>query len=140
MSYYWPIVIIVASNICYHISAKALPVQINPFASLGVTYLIGGVAAFGLYYLTSPVKNLMAEYGNLNWTAFVLGIAIVGLEFGSISMYKAGWDISVGSLVANIALAVMLVLIGVLFYRESLNLQKLAGIVLCFAGLIVLSR
>jgi len=140
MNYYWPIILIVGSNVCYHITAKSTPESINPLASLGITYVISAAAAVLLYFITSPVKNLATEYGSLNWSAFVLGIAIVGLEFGSISMYKAGWNISLGSLVANIVLAVILILIGVLFYKETISLQKAVGAGLCLIGLILINR
>ena len=140
MNFYLPILVIVGSNVCYHISAKSLPASINPFASLGVTYLISAAVAMTLYFLTSPVKNLAIEYTHLNWTALALGIAIVGLEFGSINMYKVGWNISIGSLVANIALAVVLVLVGTLIYKDSMTLQKMAGIGLCVGGLILISK
>ncbi len=140
MNYYLPIIIIVGSNVCYHISAKSLPGSINPFASLGVTYLISAALAMTLYFLTSPVKNLAAEYTHLNWTALALGIAIVGLEFGSINMYKVGWNISIGSLAANIALAVVLMLVGVMIYKDTITLQKMAGIGLCIGGLILISK
>lgn len=140
MNYYWPIILIVGSNVCYHISAKSMPESINPLASLGITYLIGAASVIVLYFLTSPVKNLATEYGNLNWTAFILGIAIVGLEFGSISMYKVGWNISMGSLVASIALAVILILIGILLYKETITIQKIIGVGLCIAGLILINK
>ena len=140
MNYYWPIILIVGSNVCYHICAKSTPESINPLASLGVTYMISAAAALLLYFITSPVKNLTAEYSSLNWTAFLLGIAIVGLEFGSINMYKAGWNISIGATVASIALAVILLFLGVLFYKETISVQKAAGIALCLIGLILINR
>lgn len=140
MNYYWPIILIVGSNVCYHISAKSMPESINPLASLGVTYITGAIAAFLLYFLTSPVKNLATEYSNLNWIPVILGISIVGLEFGSISMYKVGWNISIGSLVANIALAVILIIVGVMIYKETLTMQKIIGMVLCLCGLILINK
>lgn len=140
MNYYWPIILIVVSNVCYHLCAKSMPQSVNPLASLGITYLVGAASAVFLYFLTSPVKNLAAEYAGINWTVFILGVAIVGLEFGSINMYKLGWNISIGSLVANIALAVILILIGVLLYKETITPQQLMGIGLCLAGLIFINK
>jgi len=140
VSYYWPIMLIVASNVMYHITAKSIPETINPLASLGVTYLCSAALVLALYFITSPVKNLATEYGHLNWTAVMMGLAIVGLEFGSIYMYKAGWNISVGSLVSNIALALALIVVGLLFYKETINLQQFVGIGLCCVGLVLISK
>ena len=46
----------------------------------------------------------------------------------------------IGSLVSNIALAVLLILIGVLLYKESINIQKIIGIGLCLTGLILINK
>ena len=62
------------------------------------------------------------------------------LEVGWIYMYRAGWKVSVGSLVANIGLACTLLLIGVLFYKEVLTLRQLAGILLCMGSLFLLAK
>jgi uncharacterized membrane protein len=140
VSYYWPIMLIVASNVVYHITAKSVPETINPLASLSVTYIVSAAIALTLYFFTSPIKNLATEYTHLNWTAVMMGLAIVGLEYGSINMYKAGWDISIGSLFSNIALALALIVVGLLFYKETINLHQLVGIGLCCVGLVLISK
>lgn len=117
-----------------------MPGSINPLASVGITHITGAVLAFLLYFLTSPVKNLATEYSYLNWTPFVLGLSIVGLEIGNIYMYKVGWNISIGSLVSNIALAVILIIIGVMLYKEVITIEKIIGIALCLGGLILINR
>ncbi len=139
MSYYWPILLIVGSNVCYHIAARSVPGFINPLASLTVTYIVAAVVSLLIFLWTNQGKPLMAEYTNLNWAAFVLGIVIVGLEFGNICMYKAGWNISIGSLVCNISLAVLLITVGILIYKEAMTLQQFAGIALCIGGLVLLN-
>jgi len=140
LSYYWPIILVVVSNVAYHIVAKSTPVSINPLASLGITYLVGMIAVFLLYFLTSPVKSLATEYSGLNWTSFALGAAIVGLEYGFLNMYKVGWNISIGSLVASISVALILILVGILYYKEALTVPNLAGVLLCLAGLVLINR
>ena len=49
-------------------------------------------------------------------------------------MYRTGWKISVASLLANVLLAVLLLFIGLVFYREHLSMRQLAGICLCLFG------
>ncbi|MHC1719210.1 MAG: EamA family transporter [Clostridiaceae bacterium] len=140
MNFYWPLILIVASNVFYNLCAKSMPQSVNPLASLGITYLVAAASTIFLYFLTSPVKNLATEYAGVNWAVFILGISIVGLEFGYIYLYKLGWSISIGSLVANIALAVILVFVGVLLYKETVSPQQLMGIGLCIAGLIFINK
>ncbi|EKQ53525.1 MAG: EamA-like transporter family [Clostridium sp. Maddingley MBC34-26] len=51
-------------------------------------------------------------------------------------MYRVGWNISKGSLIANVSLVMLLIIIGVLFYKEHIGLYKIVGIVCCIVGLI----
>ena len=138
LSMLWPIALIVFSNIFYNICAKETPAGINPFASLSVTYLVGALFSALLYFALNKDANLLQEYVHLNWTSFVLGLAVVGLEAGSIYMYKAGWEMSCGQLVYSILLALCLILIGVTVYHESLDTSRIIGVILCMAGLILL--
>ena len=70
----------------------------------------------------------------------MLGISIVGLELGYLLAYRAGWNISVGSLVASILLALVLIPIGIMLYHEKFELTKVIGSVFCIVGLILINR
>lgn len=100
--YVFSIVLIVISNILYNICQKSTPKEANPFAALFITYLVAGILTLAVFFLSRPGKTLFQSFKGLNWTSLVLGASIVGLEFGYIMAFRAGWNISVGSLVANI--------------------------------------
>ena len=140
MNFYWPIILIVVSNVFYHICSKSTPQDINPFASLTVTYLVGAAVSAVLFFVLNPGQNLLAQYKQINWTTWILGIAIVGLEAGSIYMYKVGWSISTGQLVHSAILAICLIFVGYLLYKEAITPTKLVGIVLCLVGLFFINR
>lgn len=140
MNLYWPIALIVLSNIFYNVCSKSVPAEINPLASLTVTYVIGAATSGILYFALNRSGNLMREYHHLNWSSFVLGLAIVGLEAGSIYMYKAGWNISTGQLVYSSILAIALILIGYFFYHEAITGTKVAGILICMVGLFFINK
>lgn len=135
LNYIWPICLIVFSNVFYQICAKEVPDKINPLASLTITYLIGAISSLVLYYATNKNGNLVQEYHKLNWAPFVLGFVIVGLEVGTIYAYKAGWPISVEQIVQASILAVILIFVGALFYKEAVTWNKVVGILICLAGL-----
>ena len=135
MSYIWPMVLLIASNTVYQICAKSVPKEMNPFASLIVTYLVGAVASAVLYFVLGSDGNLLKEYGKLNWSPVVLGIVIVGLEAGWIYAYKAGWQISVGFIVSSAFLAIVLLLVGYFLYHEALTWNKILGAAVCLIGL-----
>lgn len=133
-SYIWPIALAVLSNVVYHLSSKSLPEDVSPFASLTVTYLIAALVSAGLHF-TLNGGSLIKEYSRLNWAPFVLGLVIVGLEAGFMYAYKAGWQVSTAALVQSCFLAVLLILVGWLFFKEALTWKKLAGAAICLIGI-----
>lgn len=134
------IALIVMSNIFYNICQKSTPEKANPFAALLVTYLVAGILSVVAFYLSRSEKTLIQSFKELNWTSLVLGVSIVGLEFGYIMAFRAGWNISVGSLVANILLAIALIPIGILLYNEAFGPNKVLGVILCITGLIIINK
>ena len=135
----WPLLFIVGSNCFYHICAKSMPADVNPFASLTLTYLVGALLSALLFLGSAGFSRLGTELAKTNWTALVLGISIVGLEAGFVFLYRAGWKVSSGALVANICLAVALLFIGWLLYKESISPRQLLGVALCCAGLLLVN-
>ena len=140
LSMLWPLLLIVAANCFYNICTKSLPENINTFGALVVTYLMGAFLSAVLFVASVKPQNIMPEMAKLNWTSFVLGIAIVGLEAGYVFLYRAGWKVSNGSLTANICLAVALLAIGPLLYNESISVRQLVGVVICAVGLFLISK
>lgn len=136
----WPALLVIGSNLFYHVATKGVSKGVNPFFSLMVTYGIGALFSFALYWVTdkSPGHLLQAAKG-LNWASFVLGLAIVGLEAGYIYLYRAGGKISAGPLACNITVSLALLLIGLLFYKEAVTLKQAAGMALCITGLIFIN-
>lgn len=138
-SFIWPIALVVLSNIVYQICAKSVPAQIHPLASLTVTYLTAALTSFILYYFLNRGGSLLREYGKLNWSPFVFGIVLVGLEVGFIYAYKAGWQVSTASIVQSSFLAVALIFVGLLLYQEALTWNKIVGVVICLVGLVFIN-
>ena len=139
ISYIWPIALVVLSNVVYQICAKAVPEGMNPFASLTITYLVGAAASAILFFVLGSGGSLIKEYQKVNWAPFILGIVIVGLEAGWIYAYKAGWQVSTGFIVQSAFLAVALLFVGYLLYHEALTWNKLVGVAVCLAGLVIIN-
>ena len=137
--YIWPLGLVIVSNVFYQICAKSVPQEMNPLASLTVTYLVGAVMSLILYYALNKNASILTEYRSLNWAPFVLGIVIVGLEVGYIYVYKAGWPVSTAQIVQAAVLAVILIFVGYILYREPITWNKIAGIAVCLCGLGLIS-
>ena len=138
-SYIWPIALVILSNTLYQVCAKSVPEGMNPLASLTITYLIGAVLSCALYYILNRDANLFREIRLTNWAPIVLGIVIVGLEVGFIYALRAGWQVSVAQIVSSAVVAVMMIFVGYLLYHEAVTWNKIVGIIICLAGLVLIN-
>ena len=140
LAYIWPIALVVAANTLYQICSKSVPDNLDPFASLTVTYLVSALVSFVLYCAISGNVNIMREYARLNWAPFVFGVVLVGLEVGFIYAYRAGWPVSTAQIVQSAFLAVILLFVGFALYREALTAKKVIGMAVCLAGLYIINK
>lgn len=138
-NYIWPIALVLLSNTAYQISAKGVPSNASPFAALTITYAVGAIVTAVMHFITHPSANILKEFAKMNWAPYVLGLVIVGLEVGWIYAYKAGWQVSTGSIVQSAFLAVILIFVGYFLYRESMTWNKIVGIVICLVGLVFIN-
>lgn len=139
-SYVWPIALVVLSNVVYQVCSKAVPTTMSPFASLFVTYLVGALASLIAFFALGSHDGLLQELRKVNWAPLVLGIVIVGLEVGFIYAYRAGWEVSMASVVQSSFLAVALLFVGRALYGEELSVTKIAGVIICLVGLWFINR
>ena len=139
-SYVWPIGLVVLSNVVYQMCSKGVPADMNPFVSLAITYAVGVVVSLVAFFFLGRQTNLAQELHKANWAPFVLGIVIVGLEVGFIHAYRAGWEVSMASVVQSSFLAIALLVVGHLVYGEAISPSKLAGMAICLVGLYFLNR
>ena len=140
LSYVWPIVLVVISNVVYQICARSVPKEMDAMASLTVTYAVGAVCSAVMYLLMNRNGSLLQEYGRMNLAPVLLGISVVGLEAGYIYAYKIGWPVSTASIVQSAFLALALIFIGALLYHEAVTASKVIGIAICMIGLYFISR
>ena len=137
--FYGAIALTVLANVLYHLVQKAIPANVNPLLSLTITYLVAAAASVILLPLFPLEGSLGAELRKINWTSFGLGAVIIGLELGFLLAYRAGWNISLASLVANTTVALILIPIGLLLFKERLTPVNIFGMVLALAGLVLVN-
>ena len=133
-----PLLLVVASNVTYQLPCKTTPASLDPFsgwfASCGVSCLL----CFVLMLVTKQ-GGLGEELRQIHPLNFILGLVIIGVEGGYLLMYRNGWQVSKGPLAAYICAAIVLLVIGTVFYREGLSPRKLAGMGLCLAGIFLVN-
>lgn len=137
--YIWPIVLVILSNVMYQLCARRMPNSVDPFAALTVTYLVGAGASLLLYLLLHKGGNIFEEFSQINWVPFIFGLVIVGIEVGWIFVYRAGWQISTAPIVQSAIVAVILIILGFLLFKESMTWNKILGVAVCILGLFFLN-
>lgn len=134
-----PLLLNVFGNTIYNVAGKGTPEKINSFASLSLSYMVGMVLCVILFFVTNPGGNIFAAVSKANWASYVLGLTIVFIDLALILLYRVGWDVSIGSLIANIGVSLMSVVVGVLCFGEAMTAMKASGIVVCVLGLYVVN-
>lgn len=138
--FYLSISLTVLSNVFYHVFQKLIPNSANPFAVLAVTYAAAMLICFVLIPLYPHTTSFLESFPQLNWAGLALALAIVGLELGFLLAYRSGWNISLAPLVSNVAVALILVFVGLVFFKEKLSLVKSIGIIACVIGLVLINQ
>lgn len=137
--YFIPIILTVIANIFYHIAQKYTSNKINPFFSLSVTYMVALFISVVLFFLTRKGESLIAEIHKINGASFILGIAIVLLEFGFLLAYRNGWNLSTASIISTVAVTVFLIPVGVGVFHETISSKKILGIIFSIFGMILMN-
>ena len=133
------ILLTVFSNVFYHIIQKNTPQQANVVLSLAVSYLVAGLICL-LLLPVFPIKEGMRQaLRDLSWTSVALAFTLVGLEVGFLLAYRAGWTISLAGLVSNATVAMLLLPVGLIFFRERLSGVNLLGALVAVVGLVLIN-
>lgn len=137
--FYFSIALTICSSALYHFMAKSTPANVNFTVSLLVTYAVAfAVTLLGFFFF--PVQNgLAAEIKQLNWASIGLAIAIVGIEFGFLLVYRSGWNLGIAAVLTNVVASLILVPVAILVFKDRISWVNVAGIFVCLAGLVMLN-
>ena len=137
--FYFSITLAICSSALYHFVAKSTPTNVNFSVSLIATY----ATALGVTLITALLfpadKGFAAELKNLNWASFLLAIAIVGIEFGFLLTYRAGWNLGIAAVLVNVVASLILLPVAVIFFKDKISWVNIVGIFVCLAGLVMLN-
>jgi drug/metabolite transporter (DMT)-like permease len=136
----FPIVLVVLGNLLYHVGQRAIPREANPVVATLAVYLVALVATLTTLPFMARDVALGSAWRSLNGSTVLVGVGVVAVELGFLLAYRAGWHLSTASLTANASLAIVLLALGGLAYREPITLTRLAGVALCCGGLWLVTR
>lgn len=135
--YYLAIGLTIIANLFYHLAQKSVPGNVNPFVSLIATYFTAILVSLAILPFYRQGPGIRESLKSLNWASIAVGVAIVGLELGFLLAYRTGWKISLAAVFSNVAVALLLIPVGVLLFREHLSGVNLLGLAFCVLGLVL---
>lgn len=137
--FYFSITLAILSSALYHFVAKSTPSNVNFTVSLLVTYAVAfAVTLIGFFFFPVP-NGIAAEIKQLNWASIGLAVAIVGIEFGFLLVYRAGWNLGIAAVLVNVVASLILLPVAIFLFKDKISWVNIAGILVCLAGLIMLN-
>ena len=137
--FYFSITLAILSSALYHFVAKSTPADVNFTVSLLVTYAVAFVVTLFTFYFFPTENGITAEIKKLNWASIGLAIAVVGIEFGFLLVYRSGWNLGIAAVLTNVVASLILVPVAIFIFKDKLNWVNVMGILVCLAGLMMLN-
>lgn len=137
--FYFSITLAICSSALYHFVAKSTPANVNFTVSLLVTYAVAFVVTLFTFIFFPMPNGLMAELKQLNWASIGLAIAVVGIEFGFLLTYRAGWNLGIAAVLVNVIASLILVPVAIFVFKDKISWINIAGILVCLVGLVMLN-
>ena len=140
MKSFFPLLLAITGGVLYHIGQKAVPRAVSPFAAILLAYAIGSLCCVIALIAMPPERPLLESLRAANWAIALIGIGAVVIEIGFLLAYRAGWNISAASVLTNISVALVLLPVGLVVFKEEFSWRNAAGVVCCLLGLYLLSQ
>ena len=137
--FYFSITLVICSSALYHFVAKSTPSNVNFTVSLLVTYAVAFVVTLIGFFFFPVTGSIKAELAKLNWASIGLAVAIVGIEYGFLLTYRAGWNLGIAAVLVNVVASLILLPVAIFFFKDKISWVNIAGMLVCFAGLVMLN-
>ncbi|NJC95852.1 MAG: hypothetical protein C3F07_14965 [Anaerolineales bacterium] len=137
--FYFSITLAIASSAFYHFVAKSTPSNVNFTVSLLVTYAVAFVVTLVGFFFFPVTGGVKAELVKLNWASIGLAVAVVGIEYGFLLTYRAGWNLGIAAVLVNVVASLILVPVAIFLFKDRLTWINIAGIFVCLIGLLMLN-
>lgn len=137
--FYFSITLAICSSALYHFVAKSTPSNVNFTVSLLVTYAVAFIITLLGFFFFPATNGVTAELKQLNWATIGLAFAVVGIEFGFLLTYRAGWNLGIAAVLVNVVASLILVPVAVFVFKDKISWINILGVLVCLAGLVMLN-
>lgn len=122
----------------YHIFQKSVSTSINPLLAICMAYATGLLFGIVLLLASGNAASALQTVLQANWAVYAIGISVFIMEIGFLLSYRNGMSMSTGVTVCNAIVILLLVPVGIYFFREQLHYSTLVGIFCCVCGLLLI--
>jgi drug/metabolite transporter (DMT)-like permease len=134
------LLVVIGSNVLYHLLQRSIAPGAHPLVATVATYTTAIVLCFCALPFFPLQGSIPDEINRLNWATYALGAACLAVEIGYLLAYRAGLNVAFGSTIANVGVAILLIPVGVLLFREEISWTKVLGITLCLVGVVLITK
>ncbi len=131
------LLLVVFGGISYELIEDYAPTRENHFFYLLMAYLFAFLLLFS--YLLITKYNFSNILDNISIYSFLVGASAMFADYGLIQAYNYGWKLGKLNITYAIFVFLILLIIGVLFYGETISNLKAIGIILCIISLVLMS-
>jgi drug/metabolite transporter (DMT)-like permease len=135
----WPFLLPVAGFVTYSIVLKTVRTDLHPLLFLSIAYSVAFALATMIWIFWGNLGS-KAVAGQDIIHAIILGVALVVIEFGFLLTLRNGWPVGIAATAINVATAVLLVIVGMAFFKEKLSMTNITGAILCIGGLLLITK
>ena len=128
--FYFSITLAICSSALYHFVAKSTPSNVNFTVSLLVTYAVAFVVTLFGFLFFPATEGIAVELKKLNWASIGLAVAVVGIEFGFLLVYRSGWNLGIAAVVTNVVASLLLIPVAIFLFKDKISLVNIAGLVM----------
>jgi hypothetical protein len=127
---------IIGGGVLYHLCQKATPATLDPFLALFISFGLASLTCLGIAASRHGITS--EQLHRLNWASVGLAASVVAIESGYLLGYRFGLKLNITSFACNTMIALVLLAVGTVVYRESFTVRSASGFVLCIIGLLLL--
>lgn len=134
----WPFAMAILAYTMYQLVLKLVRPDVHILTLLAFAYLVSCITALSLWFLNPGLGESRLQ-GRDMIIAAILGMSIVGIEFGFAAAFRSGLPINTTGAIVNVATALLVVPIGYAVFGEQMTSVKMAGLAMCCGGLLLLA-
>jgi drug/metabolite transporter (DMT)-like permease len=136
--FYISLLLVIIGTVSYDLLEKTIPKKENVYLYLAFTYLVALSTIFIVLIASSyDLSNLTKD---INWQSFLVGMSAMFVDYGLILSYKKGWKISSLNITYTTCVLIILMIVGNMFFDESISKTELIGVLLCIISIFLINH